>query len=137
MVRRGRLRKLGTEELVEVQHHGEGLRAKTEVCAHLLGNPPQRILQRSRATATSRRINHVTRRLTFETCSSGTGDLAAIAKAIRDKKMYRRHRPQHASRWSGRTGGGDHPRGLKQSRRAPHHLLDCGMARGMSRATPL
>jgi 5-methyltetrahydropteroyltriglutamate--homocysteine methyltransferase len=84
--------KLGTSELVDVFNATvKGLRAKTEVWCHTCwGNPSQqrifREIQSYRPTLDA--LNRVDAdALTFETCSSGTGDLPAIGAAITDKKI--------------------------------------------------
>ncbi len=69
----------------------KGLRAKTELWCHTCwGNPAQqrifRDVQSYQPTlAALARVDADA--ITFETCSSGTGDLAAIGAAIRDKKV--------------------------------------------------
>ena len=84
--------RLGTKELVEVFNHTvKGLRAKTEVWCHTCwGNPSQqRIFQDVQSyQPTLEALNQVDAdAITFETCSSGPGDLAAIGRVIRDKKV--------------------------------------------------
>ncbi|HXP76180.1 MAG TPA: cobalamin-independent methionine synthase II family protein [Stellaceae bacterium] len=84
--------KLGTSELVEVFNNSvKGLRAKTEVWCHTCwGNPSQqRIFKEIQSyQPTLEALNHVDAdALTFETCSSGTGDLKAIGEVIEDKKI--------------------------------------------------
>ncbi len=84
--------KLGESELVELFNNTvKGLRAKTELWCHTCwGNPAQqrifRDVQSYQPTlAALARVDADA--ITFETCSSGTGDLAAIGAAIRDKKV--------------------------------------------------
>jgi 5-methyltetrahydropteroyltriglutamate--homocysteine methyltransferase len=84
--------RLDTEELVKLFNNtAKGLRAKTEVWCHTCwGNPAQqrifRDVQSYRPTlAALDRVDADA--ITFETCSSGPGDLAAIGGAIRDKKV--------------------------------------------------
>ena len=84
--------KLGPEELVGVFNTTvKGLRAKTEVWCHTCwGNPSQqRIFQEVQSyQPTLEALNKVDAdALTFETCSSGTGDLKAIGEIIKDKKV--------------------------------------------------
>ncbi len=84
--------RLGVGELVDVFNNTvKGLRGKTEVWCHTCwGNPSQqrifREVQSYQPTlAALARVDADA--ITFETCSSGTGDLAAIGEAIRDKKV--------------------------------------------------
>ena len=84
--------KLDAMGLVEVFNTTvKGLRARTEVWCHTCwGNPSQQRVFRDIQSyqPTLEALNHVDAdALTFETCSSGTGDLAAIGKAITDKKI--------------------------------------------------
>ena len=84
--------KLGTSELVEVFNNTvKGLRGKTEVWCHTCwGNPSQqRIFKEIQSyQPTLEALNRVDAdALTFETCSSGPGDLKAIGEVIRDKKI--------------------------------------------------
>lgn len=84
--------KLGTPELVDVFNRTvKGLRAKTEVWCHTCwGNPSQqRIFQEVQSyQPTLDALAQVDAdALTFETCSSGPGDLEAIGKVIKDKKI--------------------------------------------------
>jgi len=84
--------KLGTAELVDVFNRTvKGLRAKTEVWCHTCwGNPSQqRIFQEVQSyQPTLEALATVDAdALTFETCSSGPGDLAAIGRVIKDKKV--------------------------------------------------
>ena len=84
--------KLGTSELVEVFNNTvKGLRAKTEAWCHTCwGNPSQqRIFKEIQSyQPTLEALNRVDAdALTFETCSSGPGDLKAIGEVIRDKKI--------------------------------------------------
>jgi 5-methyltetrahydropteroyltriglutamate--homocysteine methyltransferase len=84
--------KLGTSELVEVFNNTvKGLRAKTEVWCHTCwGNPSQqRIFKEIQSYQPT--LDALARvdadALTFETCSSGPGDLKAIGEVIKDKKV--------------------------------------------------
>lgn len=84
--------KLDTKELVDVFNRTvKGLRAKTEVWCHTCwGNPSQqRIFQEVQSyQPTLDALAQVDAdALTFETCSSGTGDLKAIGEVIKDKKI--------------------------------------------------
>src|SRR5579862_5435094 len=84
--------KLGTEELVGVFNKTvKGLRAKTEVWCHTCwGNPAQqRIFKEVQSyQPTLEALNEVDAdAITFETCSSGPGDLKAIGTVITDKKV--------------------------------------------------
>jgi 5-methyltetrahydropteroyltriglutamate--homocysteine methyltransferase len=84
--------KLGTSELVEVFNNTvKGLRAKTEVWCHTCwGNPSQqRIFKEIQSyQPTLEALNRVDAdAITFETCSSGTGDLEAIGEIVKDKKI--------------------------------------------------
>jgi len=84
--------KLDVDDLVGVFNNTvKGLRAKTEVWCHTCwGNPSQqrifREVQSYRPTlAALAKVDADV--LTFETCSSGTGDLKAIGEMIKDKKV--------------------------------------------------
>jgi 5-methyltetrahydropteroyltriglutamate--homocysteine methyltransferase len=84
--------KLDTGDLVNVFNTTvKGLRAKTEVWCHTCwGNPAQqRIFNEVQSyQPTLKWLDMVDAdALTFETCSSGTGDLQAIGAAIKDKKI--------------------------------------------------
>lgn len=84
--------KLGTEELVDVFNKTvKGLRDKTELWCHTCwGNPSQqRIFKEVQSyQPTLEALNQVDADvLTFETCSSGTGDLKAIGEIVTDKKI--------------------------------------------------
>jgi 5-methyltetrahydropteroyltriglutamate--homocysteine methyltransferase len=84
--------KLDVDDLVEIFNNTvKGLRAKTEVWCHTCwGNPSQqRIFEEVQSyQPTLEALNKVEAdALTFETCSSGTGDLEAIGKTIEDKKI--------------------------------------------------
>jgi 5-methyltetrahydropteroyltriglutamate--homocysteine methyltransferase len=84
--------KLGEAELVEVFNNTvKGLRAKTEIWCHTCwGNPAQqRIFQEIQSyQPTLAALDRVEAdAITFETCSSGTGDLPAIGETIKDKKV--------------------------------------------------
>jgi 5-methyltetrahydropteroyltriglutamate--homocysteine methyltransferase len=84
--------KLDTRDLVQVFNNTvKQLRAKTEVWCHTCwGNPSQQRIfkevQSYRPTLDA--LNELDAdAITFETCSSGPGDLAAIGTAIKDKKI--------------------------------------------------
>jgi len=84
--------KLDVDDLVEIFNNTvKGLRGKTEVWCHTCwGNPSQQRIfkdvQSYQPTLKAlAKIDADT--LTFETCSSGTGDLEAIGKTIEDKKV--------------------------------------------------
>jgi 5-methyltetrahydropteroyltriglutamate--homocysteine methyltransferase len=84
--------KLDVNDLVEVFNNTvKGLRGKTEVWCHTCwGNPSQQRIFRDVQSyqPTLEALNRVDAdALTFETCSSGTGDLEAIGAAIKDKKV--------------------------------------------------
>ncbi len=84
--------RLDTAELVKIFNNTvKGLRQKTEVWCHTCwGNPAQqrifRDIQSYQPTLTA--LNEVDAdALTFETCSSGAGDLEAIGTIVADKKI--------------------------------------------------
>jgi 5-methyltetrahydropteroyltriglutamate--homocysteine methyltransferase len=84
--------RLDADDLVDVFNRTvKGLRAKTEVWCHTCwGNPAQQRIfkdvQSYRPTLDA--LNRVDAdAITFETCSSGTGDLAAIGEVIKEKKI--------------------------------------------------
>jgi 5-methyltetrahydropteroyltriglutamate--homocysteine methyltransferase len=84
--------KLDVDDLVKLFNNTvKGLRAKTEVWCHTCwGNPSQqrmfRDIQSYRPTLEA--LDRVDAdALTFETCSSGTGDLEAIGTIVKDKKI--------------------------------------------------
>jgi 5-methyltetrahydropteroyltriglutamate--homocysteine methyltransferase len=84
--------KLDTGDLVQVFNNTvKGLRGKTEVWCHTCwGNPSQQRIfvevQSYRPTLAA--LNEVDAdAITFETCSSGIGDLQAIGEVITDKKI--------------------------------------------------
>jgi 5-methyltetrahydropteroyltriglutamate--homocysteine methyltransferase len=84
--------RLDTSDLVKVFNNTvRGLRDKTEVWCHTCwGNPcQQRIFKEVQSyQPTLEALNQVDAdALTFETCSSGTGDLRAIGDIIKDKKI--------------------------------------------------
>jgi 5-methyltetrahydropteroyltriglutamate--homocysteine methyltransferase len=84
--------KLDTGDLVKVFNNTvKGLRGKTEVWCHTCwGNPAQqRIFKEVQSyQPTLDALNEVgADALTFETCSSGPGDLKAIGERIKDKKV--------------------------------------------------
>ena len=84
--------KLDVEDLVKVFNNTvKGLRAKTEVWCHTCwGNPSQQRIFRDVQSyqPTLAALNGVDAdALTFETCSSGPGDLKAIGEIVKDKKI--------------------------------------------------
>jgi 5-methyltetrahydropteroyltriglutamate--homocysteine methyltransferase len=84
--------KLDVQDLVGVFNNTvKGLRAKTEVWCHTCwGNPSQQRMFKEIQSykPTIEALNQVDAdALTFETCSSGTGDLQAIGEVIKDKKI--------------------------------------------------
>lgn len=84
--------KLDTDELVKLFNNTvKGLRAKTEVWCHTCwGNPSQQRIFKDVQSyqPTLRALDQVDAdAITFETCSSGPGDLEAIGKGITDKKI--------------------------------------------------
>ncbi len=84
--------KLGTPELVKIFNNPvKGLRAKTEIWCHTCwGNPSQQRMFRDVQSyqPTLESLNQVDADvLTFETCSSGTGDLKAIGQIVKEKKI--------------------------------------------------
>jgi len=84
--------KLDTPDLIKIFNGTvKGLRAKTEVWCHTCwGNPSQqRMFKEVQSYQPSlEALNQVDAdALTFETCSSGTGDLQAIGRIIQDKKI--------------------------------------------------
>ncbi|HEX9464414.1 MAG TPA: cobalamin-independent methionine synthase II family protein [Alphaproteobacteria bacterium] len=84
--------KLDVNDLVKVFNNTvKGLRAKTEVWCHTCwGNPAQqRIFKEVQSyQPTLEALNSVDADvLTFETCSSGPGDLKAIGQIVKDKKV--------------------------------------------------
>jgi 5-methyltetrahydropteroyltriglutamate--homocysteine methyltransferase len=84
--------KLDVQDLVGVFNNTvKGLRAKTEVWCHTCwGNPSQQRMFKEIQSyqPTLEALNQVDAdALTFETCSSGTGDLKAIGEVITDKKI--------------------------------------------------
>ena len=84
--------KLDTGDLVAVFNNTvKGLRAKTEVWCHTCwGNPSQQRMFRDVQSygPTLEALNAVDAdAVTFETCSSGTGDLKAIGEVIKNKKV--------------------------------------------------
>ena len=84
--------KLDTPELVEIFNATvKGLRAKTEVWCHTCwGNPSQQRIFKDVQSyqPTLEALNKVDAdAITFETCSSGPGDLKAIGERITDKKV--------------------------------------------------
>lgn len=84
--------KLDTAELVEIFNNTvKGLRAKTEVWCHTCwGNPSQQRIFRE-VQSYKPTLDALARvdadAITFETCSSGPGDLESIGQAIKDKKI--------------------------------------------------
>lgn len=84
--------KLDVQDLVKIFNNTvKGLRGKTEVWCHTCwGNPSQqRIFKEVQSyQPTLKALAELDAdALTFETCSSGTGDLEAIGKTITDKKV--------------------------------------------------
>jgi 5-methyltetrahydropteroyltriglutamate--homocysteine methyltransferase len=84
--------RLDTGELVKLFNNTvKGLRQKTEVWCHTCwGNPAQQRIFRDIQSyqPTLAALNEVDAdAITFETCSSGTGDLAAIGATITEKKV--------------------------------------------------
>jgi 5-methyltetrahydropteroyltriglutamate--homocysteine methyltransferase len=84
--------KLDVQDLVGVFNNTvKGLRAKTEVWCHTCwGNPSQQRMFKEIQSyqPTLEALNQVDAdALTFETCSSGPGDLHAIGEVIKDKKI--------------------------------------------------
>ena len=84
--------KLDVDDLVKIFNNTvKGLRAKTEVWCHTCwGNPSQQRIFRDVQSyqPTLAALNQVDAdALTFETCSSGPGDLKAIGETIKDKKI--------------------------------------------------
>ena len=84
--------KLGARELVGVFNNTvKGLREKTEIWCHTCwGNPSQQRIFREVQSyqPTLEILNEVDADvLTFETCSSGPGDLKAIGEIVTDKKV--------------------------------------------------
>jgi 5-methyltetrahydropteroyltriglutamate--homocysteine methyltransferase len=84
--------KLNVDDLVKIFNNTvKGLRGKTEVWCHTCwGNPSQqRIFQEVQSyQPTLEALNRVDAdAVTFETCSSGPGDLKAIGEVMKDKKI--------------------------------------------------
>ena len=84
--------RLDALELVKLFNNTvKGLRQKTEIWCHTCwGNPAQQRIFRDVQSyqPTLAALNEVDAdAITFETCSSGTGDLAAIGRMIADKKI--------------------------------------------------
>src|SRR5215470_11221775 len=84
--------KLDADDLVKIFNNTvKGLRAKTEVWCHTCwGNPSQQRMFNDIQSyqPTLEALNRVDAdALTFETCSSGLGDLRAIGEVIKDKKI--------------------------------------------------
>jgi 5-methyltetrahydropteroyltriglutamate--homocysteine methyltransferase len=84
--------KLDVDDLVKIFNNTvKGLRDKTEVWCHTCwGNPSQQriFVDVQSYQPTLAALNKVDAdALTFETCSSGTGDLKAIGEVITDKKI--------------------------------------------------
>jgi 5-methyltetrahydropteroyltriglutamate--homocysteine methyltransferase len=84
--------KLDTADLVEIFNNTvKGLRAKTEVWCHTCwGNPSQQRIFRD-VQSYKPTLDALARvdvdAITFETCSSGPGDLESIGQVIKDKKI--------------------------------------------------
>ena len=133
--------KLDTGDLVEIFNNTvKGLRAKTEVWCHTCwGNPSQQRIFRE-VQSYKPTLDALARvdvdAITFETCSSGPGDLEGIGQAIKDKKIVIGVIDHH-------TLQVESPDGVAAQIRAalkhipPERLVissDCGMGReGMSR----
>jgi len=84
--------KLDVDDLVKIFNNTvRNLRSKTEVWCHTCwGNPSQQRIFKDVQSyqPTLHALNQVDAdALTFETCSSGTGDLKAIGEVIKDKKI--------------------------------------------------
>jgi len=84
--------KLDVDDLVEVFNATvKGLREKTEVWCHTCwGNPSQQRIFKDVQSyqPTLKALDRIEAdAITFETCSSGPGDLKAIGEAIKDKKI--------------------------------------------------
>jgi len=84
--------KLDVDDLVKIFNNTvKGLRSKTEVWCHTCwGNPSQQRIFRDVQSyqPTLEALNKIDAdALTFETCSSGTGDLKAIGEVVKDKKV--------------------------------------------------
>ncbi|HYQ20074.1 MAG TPA: uroporphyrinogen decarboxylase family protein, partial [Xanthobacteraceae bacterium] len=84
--------KLDVDDLVKIFNNTvKGLRGKTEVWCHTCwGNPSQQRIFRDVQSyqPTLEALNKIEAdALTFETCSSGPGDLKAIGEVIKDKKV--------------------------------------------------
>ena len=84
--------KLDADDLVKLFNNTvKGLRDKTELWCHTCwGNPSQQRIFREVQSyqPTLAALNQVDAdAITFETCSSGTGDLKAIGQTIKDKKI--------------------------------------------------
>jgi 5-methyltetrahydropteroyltriglutamate--homocysteine methyltransferase len=133
--------RLDTEELVKLFNNtAKGLRAKTEVWCHTCwGNPAQqrifRDVQSYRPTLAA--LDQVDAdAITFETCSSGPGDLAAIGGAIGDKKIVIGVIDHHTLQIERPDQVADLIRAALQHVPAERLVVssDCGMGReGMSR----
>jgi 5-methyltetrahydropteroyltriglutamate--homocysteine methyltransferase len=133
--------KLGVGELVGIFNKTvKGLRAKTEVWCHTCwGNPAQqRIFNEVQSyQPTLEALNQVDADvLTFETCSSGPGDLQAIGEMIKDKKIAIGVIDHHTLQVERPDQVADLIR-LALAHIPPERLIissDCGMGReGMSR----
>ncbi len=84
--------RLDVDDLVKIFNNTvKGLRAKTEVWCHTCwGNPSQQRIFRDVQSykPTLEALNAIDAdAITFETCSSGTGDLKAIGEVVKDKKV--------------------------------------------------
>ena len=133
--------RLETSDLVKLFNNTvKGLRGKTEVWCHTCwGNPAQQRIFRDVQSyqPTLAALNEVDAdAITFETCSSGTGDLPAIGRVITDKKVVVGVIDHHTLQ----IERPDEVAGLiREALRhmAPERLIissDCGMGReGMSR----
>ena len=122
--------KLDDAELVEVFNNTvKGLRGKTEVWCHTCwGNPAQqRIFQEVQSyQPTLEALNRVDAdAITFETCSSGTGDLQAIGESDHGQEdRDRRHRPSYLAGRAAGPGRRADPRSAEaHSAGAADHLV--------------
>jgi 5-methyltetrahydropteroyltriglutamate--homocysteine methyltransferase len=133
--------KLDVDELVKIFNNTvKGLRGKTEVWCHTCwGNPSQQRIFRDVQSyqPTLAALNQVDAdAITFETCSSGTGDLEAIGEIIKDKKIVIGVIDHHTLQVEGPDQVADL---IREALRyiPPERLIissDCGMGReGMSR----
>ena len=133
--------RLGAQELVEVFNNTvKGLPEKTEVWCHTCwGNPSQQRIFREVQSyqPTLEALAQVDADvLTFETCSSGPGDLQAIGEVITDKKVAIGVIDHHTLQVERPEEIADHIRHALKHIPAERLIIssDCGMGReGMSR----